>query len=177
MRTYLERAVKLKWVLLYMLMLMVSVIKDSIYNMGRVKPCRSLLANPSQLSCGYNDKRRQQNIQTFAGLIIHWYSQMNPLGTERNHSTFTRHKSGFCSFNYRRQCRPTIKSQNGLGWKGHKITRFWLSAMSGQPHISSGCPGPPPTRPWPPPGMGHPQLLWAAVPGPHQAPGLPSGST
>jgi len=29
---------------------------------------------------------------------------------------------------------------------------------------SSGCPGPHPTWPGVPPGMGYPQLLWAAVP-------------
>lgn len=48
MHTYLERAVKLKWVLLYMLMLMVSVIKDnSIYDMSHVEPqSESLWASP-----------------------------------------------------------------------------------------------------------------------------------
>jgi len=34
-------------------------------------------------------------------------------------------------------------------------------------NTSPGCPGPHPTRPWTPPGMGHPQPLWAAVPAPH----------
>lgn len=39
MHTYLERTVKLKWALLYMLVLMVTVIKDnSIYSMSQVEP-------------------------------------------------------------------------------------------------------------------------------------------
>jgi len=33
---------------------------------------------------------------------------------------------------------------------------------AGLPSTSSGCPGLHPTWPWAPPGMGHPQLLWAA---------------
>lgn len=49
--TYLERAVKLKWALLYMLMLMVSVIKDnSFYGTGFVEPqSESLLADPQSV--------------------------------------------------------------------------------------------------------------------------------
>ena len=31
------------------------------------------------------------------------------------------------------------------------------------------CPALHPTRPWTPPGMGHPQPLWAAVPAPHHS--------
>lgn len=48
MHTYLERAVKLKWALLYVLRLMVSVIKlNSIYNMSCVEPrSKSLWPSP-----------------------------------------------------------------------------------------------------------------------------------
>ena len=37
----------------------------------------------------------------------------------------------------------------------------WLSPTS------SGCPVPHPAKPWAPPGMGHPEILWAVVPEPH----------
>ena len=51
-----------------------------------------------------------------------------------------------------------------------KIIWFQPSAVGWLPPTSSGCPGPHPTWPWAPPGMGHPQPLWAAVPVPHHYP-------
>lgn len=50
------------------------------------------------------------------------------------------------------------------------IIWFQLAAMGWFPLTRSGCPGPHPAWPHPasPPGLGRLQLLWAAVPAPHQ---------
>lgn len=123
MHTYLARVVKLKWALLYTLMLMFSVIKDtSIYN----KQCgtterESVGFSPVSFHIGIMIKG--DNVWTFAGLVSHWHNQANPMDTNRNHSTFTHHRQnqllfgpGFCSFNYVIQCglAPGIYSGNTL---------------------------------------------------------------
>jgi len=57
----------------------------------------------------------------------------------------------------------TSQSQNGLGWQGLQTPHssnplLWAGLLP----TRSGSPGPYPTWPWRSPGMGHPQLLWAA---------------
>jgi len=60
------------------------------------------------------------------------------------------------------------KSPNSLGWCGPQSpSSSKPPAMGWLPPTTSGCPRSHPTRSWMPPDMGHPQLLWAAVPGPH----------
>lgn len=61
-----------------------------------------------------------------------------------------------------------MESQSGLGWKGPQSSPSpnpvpWV----GLPPSSSAYPGPRPTWPWTPPGVGHLRVPWAAVPGPH----------
>ena len=60
-----------------------------------------------------------------------------------------------------------IESGNGLGWKKPQSTPSPKPCHRLVAPTSSGCPGPHPTWPWAPPGMGHLQLLWAVVPVPH----------
>lgn len=43
-----------------------------------------------------------------------------------------------------------------------KIIELQPPAVGWLPPIRSGCPGPCPSCPWPPPGMRHPQLVWTA---------------
>jgi len=62
-----------------------------------------------------------------------------------------------------------------LGLEGTtEITQFQPTAMGWLPLTGSGCTVPHPAWPWTPPGMGHPQLLWAAVPRPHHTLSPPS---
>ena len=65
----------------------------------------------------------------------------------------------------------SLTALNGrMAWAGRDLkahpdptpTMGWL------PPTSSGCSGLHPARHWAPPGMGHLQLLWAAVPEPHR---------
>ena len=66
------------------------------------------------------------------------------------------------------------ESQNALDWKGPQRS----SSSSKLPQVGPpnstfntipGCPGPHPAWSWTPPGTGHPQFLWAAVPAPHHS--------
>jgi len=56
---------------------------------------------------------------------------------------------------------------HGMAWVGKDLKAHPVHLPWAVPPSSSGCPGPHPTWPWVPPGMGHPQLLWAAVPEPY----------
>ena len=61
-----------------------------------------------------------------------------------------------------------MESPSGLCWKGPSRSSGssplpWV----GLPSTSLGFPGPHPSWLCTPPGMGHPRLLWAAVPAPH----------
>ena len=59
-----------------------------------------------------------------------------------------------------------LKSWNhSMVWVGKDPKDHLVSIplpWKGLPSTKSGYPGPYPTPPWMPPGMGHPQLLWAA---------------
>ena len=70
--------------------------------------------------------------------------------------------------------RWTHRITEWLGWRGPQGSQSSnLLLHAGPPtstfNSSPGCPGPHPTWPWTPPGMGHSQPLWAAVPAPHHS--------